>query len=136
MYEWISKREDYFEEMFNALGIVAKGTHFDKLFKKFWISEKKVCAYMNILKEILGLRTLTQMTMVYFMRFHKINLQTFFTRMVGKQSRSFSIDVLNSFLVGSLNIIFPRTSNNNNNNNNTRDNNTNNNNNEIQQLYQ
>lgn len=60
--DWISfekNRDDYFEEVFNALGIFAKGTHFDKLFKKFYVPEKKLCGYMNILKEIVGLRTLT-----------------------------------------------------------------------------
>lgn len=48
--------------------------------------------------------------------------------MVGKSARSLTIDNLNSFLTGSLNLIFPKLQNNNNINNNNNNNKSNNNN--------
>jgi hypothetical protein len=44
------------ELIMKELLINAKGTHYEKLFKRFYVQDKKGLGYMNILKEILGLR--------------------------------------------------------------------------------
>lgn len=44
------RRDDVFESVFSTLGIKAKGSHYDRLFKNFYLPEKKLCGYTNILK--------------------------------------------------------------------------------------
>ena len=84
----------------NALGIKARASHFLEIQKRFEIQQKKTMAYLNILKEMMGLNQLIKMSITHAIKVKETTLEMYIdTLLRNHNAKTFTVEVLKGYVI-------------------------------------
>ncbi|KAL4486335.1 hypothetical protein ABPG72_007121 [Tetrahymena utriculariae] len=96
---------DLEEVLSKGLGMKLRNSHYIDISQRFTIKEKKLLAYQNILKDIIGLISLVRQSMIYSIKAQGITLEVFINNLFTMQkTKQLSADLLKAYIQYSLNI--------------------------------